>query len=300
MEIFVTGASGYIGGSVAVALVAAGHTVSGLVRREDAAGLIAARGIRPVIGTLDDADVLAAEAAGADGVVNTASADHEGAIAAFLGALEGTGKTLIHTSGSSIVGWPSGGERSDDVFDEETPLAPSPGRAARVALNGRVLGAAGAGVRAAVVCPSLIYGLGHLGGRHSMQIPWLIETARRHGAARHLGPGENIWSNVHIDDLVALYLRVLEDAPAGAFYYAENGEASMRTLCAAISRMLGFGGRTEAMTLAEASAEWGAGPAANTMGSNSRVRAVRARRALGWLPSAPSAIAEIEDGCYRI
>ena len=43
---------------------------------------------------------------------------------------------------------------------------------------------------------------------------------------------------------------------------------------------------------------WGEGPARNSMGSNSRVRAVRAREELGWSPSRQSLIEEIETGCY--
>ena len=66
----------------------------------------------------------------------------------------------------------------------------------------------------------------------------------------------------------------------------------------AISRSLGLGGETQSMTIEEASAEWGEGAANDTMGSNSRVRAVRARAELGWAPGAPSLIEEIERGCY--
>lgn len=85
---------------------------------------------------------------------------------------------------------------------------------------------------------------------------------------------------------------------AGAFYFAENGENSMREACEAISRMLGFGGRTQSMTVEESAAEWGEGPANDTMGSNSRVRAKRARAELGWAPQERSLIEEIENGCY--
>ena len=123
-----------------------------------------------------------------------------------------------------------------------------------------------------------------------MQIPWLIQTAQRHGVARHLGSGENRWSNVHIDDLVDLYLRALSDAPACSLYWAENGENSMAELCAAINRAMGVNRPPEEMSVTEAAAEWGEGPAINTMGSNSRVRAVRARAELGWSPSGPTAI----------
>jgi hypothetical protein len=34
------------------------------------------------------------------------------------------------------------------------------------------------------------------------------------------------------------------------------------------------------------------------MGSNSRVRGLRARKELGWTPQAPSLLDEIERGCY--
>jgi len=129
-------------------------------------------------------------------------------------------------------------------------------------------------------------------------VPWLIRVAKKFGIAKYIGPGENRWANVHIDDLTALYLLAVERAPAGAFYFAENGENSMREVCEAISRMLGYGGRTQSMTMEEAAAEWGEGPANDTMGSNSRVRARRARAELNWRPKAPSLIEEIERGCY--
>jgi nucleoside-diphosphate-sugar epimerase len=129
-------------------------------------------------------------------------------------------------------------------------------------------------------------------------VPWLIQVAKKFGVAKHIGPGENRWANVHIDDLVTLYLLAIDKAPAGAFYFAENGENSMREVCEAISRMLGFGGRTQAMTVEEAAAEWGEGAANDTMGSNSRVRAKRARAELNWRPHERSLIEEIEQGCY--
>ena len=127
----------------------------------------------------------------------------------------------------------------------------------------------------------------------------MIELAKKRGCAAYAGPGENIWSNVHIDDLVTLYALAIEKAPAGAFFFAENGENSMREVCEAINRMLGFAGPPMAMSMAEAAAEWGEGTAEDTMASNSRVRARRARRELGWQPRARGLLEEIEHGCYR-
>lgn len=299
MKIFCTGASGYIGGSVAAHLAAAGHQVTGLVRSPEKANAVRTFGIEPVMGTLDDAEILSRAAQAADVVVNAANADHRGAVVALLDALAGTGKPFIHTSGSSIVGTRARGERSDAVFDEDAPITPSPARVARVALNAFILSYRDKGCRPVIICPSLIYGIGHGAGRDSVQVPLLIRLASKRGNAAHAGPGENIWSNVHIDDLVTLYALAIEKAPAGAFYFAENGENSMREVCEGINRMRGFAGPPVAMSMQEAAAEWGEGTTEDTMASNSRVRAKRARRELGWQPKARSLMEEIEHGCYR-
>jgi nucleoside-diphosphate-sugar epimerase len=298
LKVFITGASGYIGGSVAAALMAAGHQVSGLARSDETTAALARLGIRPVRGTLDDTDVLAKAAHDADVTVNAADAGHRAAAAAMLKALADTGKIFLHTGGSSIVGTRSCGELVEKVFDEDTPFTPTPQRASRVEIDKMVRNAAGDGVRSVVIAPSLIYGLGHGLNSQSIQVPWLIKVAKKFGVAKHIGPGENRWANVHIDDLMELYLLAIEKAPAGAFYYAENGENSMREVCEAISRMLGQDGRAQSMTLEEAATEWGDGPANDTMGSNSRVRAKRARAELRWQPKARSLIEEIERGCY--
>ncbi|HEY5306260.1 MAG TPA: NAD-dependent epimerase/dehydratase family protein [Pseudolabrys sp.] len=298
MKAFITGASGYIGGSVAHALIAQGHTVSGLARSEATAAALQARGIAPVIGTLDDADVLANAARAADVTINAANAGHREAAEAMVNALAGTGKAFIHTSGSSIVGTRARGEFVAAVFDEDTPYTPTPQRAARVAIDNMVRSASATRVRAVVIAPSLIYGRGVGANPHSIQVPWLIALAKKAGVAKHIGSGENRWANVHIDDLVRLYLAAADKAPGGSLYFAENGENSMREVCEAISRMLGQGGRTQSMSVEEAASEWGEGPANDTMGSNSRVRAKRARAELGWRPVGVGLIEEIEGGCY--
>ena len=299
MKVLITGASGYIGGSVATALLEAGHRVVGLVRSDARAAEVRARGIEPLIGTLDDAALLADGAREADAVINAANAEHRASVEAMLPALAGTHTPFLQTSGSSIVADLATGEPTEQVYDEDTPVHPLPGRKERVAINDAVLGAARTGVRAVVICPSLIYGAGRGVNATSIQVPWLIALTKRHGVPRHVGRGANLWSNVHIDDLVDLYLLALERAPAGAFYYVENGENSMRAACQAIGRMLGLGARTEPMTLEAAAAAWGEGAANYTMGSNSRVRAVRARRELGWAPHRHSLLEDIEHGSYR-
>ena len=113
MQVFVTGANGFIGGAVAAALIAAGHKVRGLVRNKAKAGAVAAHDIQAVVGSLDDAALLQAEAHAADAVVNAASSDHRGAVEALIAGQIGSGKPLLHTSGSSIVADLAMGEPSD-------------------------------------------------------------------------------------------------------------------------------------------------------------------------------------------
>lgn len=294
MKLFVTGATGYIGGAVSCALLVAGHAVRGLVRAADKVEQLRASGITPVPGSLDDRDLLIEEARRADGVIQAASSDHRGAIAALIEGLEGSGKPLLHTSGSSVIGDDVGGNQlSARVFDEDTPLRVEPDKAARRAIDLLVLEAAPRGVRSVVLCNSMIYGAGAGLHAESVQIPLLVAQARQSGVVRVVGSGVNRWSNVHIDDVVALYLLALDQAPAGAFYFVENGEASYAEIGAAIARRLGLG-PVQSWTVEEAAAAWGRRAAQYTFGSNSRVRAARARRELGWRPRDNSAIDWIE------
>lgn len=293
MKIFVTGASGYIGGSVAALLAEQGHHVRGLVRSEAKVAGVRAKGIEPAIGTLDDDALLTAEARAADAVINAADSDHAGAVKALLAGLEGTGKPFIHTSGSSLVGDEAMGEPSDAIFTEDTPVKPEPDKEHRVALNKLILDAA-PGVRTVVLCNSLIYGDTLGAPAQSVQIPPLVAQARESGIARYIGRGLNIWSNVHIADMVELYLLVLEKAPAGSFYYVENGETAFGDLVQAIADALDLG-EAQSWSAAEAVAEWGRELAVFALGSNSRVRADKAHRDLGWKPRRTSAIDWVKE-----
>lgn len=295
MRIFMTGAGGYLGGSVAAALLAQGHTVYGLVRDEEKGALLRARGIHPVFGSLDDAEILAQNAREADAVISAASADHESSLRAFVEALAGTGKLLLHTSGSSVVGDDVRGNlASDAVFDEDTPFVVRPTKQARHDLNQRLLAAATRGVRTVIVCPSLVYGIGDGLNSSSIQIPFLVKQAKDSGVVRVVGRGLNRWSTVHIDDVTSLFILAVDRAPAGAFYFAENGESSFAEIGEALAKRLDLGPvqAWDAQVLAE---KWGVGMAYYTLGSNSRVRARRARRELGWSPRHPSALQWIRD-----
>lgn len=290
MNLFITGAGGYIGGSVALALMAEGHQVRGLTRNEDSAARLAAVGIQSVLGSLDDANLLTREAHLADGVINAASSDHAAAVRALLDGLVGSGKPFLHTSGSSVVGDDARGAfRADLVFDGESPWVVHPSKQARHEIDQQVLGAAQRGVRSVVICPSLIYGTGRGLNPHSVQIPFLAGYASTHGAVPIVGAGQTVWSHVHIDDVVDLFRRALTSAPAGAFYFAENGESLWADIAATLAARL-TQGRVVHLAAEDAAERWGEPRAYFSFGSNSRVSAGRARRELGWKPQHASVL----------
>lgn len=289
MDVFLTGATGYIGGSVAAALAERGHRVRGLVRDPGAAGALAALGVAAVPGTLDDAGLLRRECAAADVVVNAADSDHAGAVRTMLDAVAGSGRTFVHTSGSSIVGTAANGEPDPAVYDESvmeprSSWEPDPYKAPRVAIDRSVLAA-----RGIVLCNTLIYGDGRGLKRDSIQVPQLERLARERGTAVHIGRGENIWSTVHIDDVTALYVAAAEGGAPGGFYFAESGEASFRAIATAIARRLGVGG-PEPLDVGSAIGAWGHELAVYALGSNSRVRGRRTREVFDWTPRHTSVV----------
>jgi len=282
-KVFITGATGYIGGSVAAHLAHNGYEVTGLARKAADIPRLEALGIRAVQGDINNETVITAQAA--DAIINAASADNAPVVATLLAAIAGTGKTLIHTSGSSVAGDKAAGEHGPQTRYSVIPTEPPPEKAERVAIDRTVTGAAEQGLRTIVVCPTMIYGDGLGIKRDSIQVPLLRQAARQYQAGVFIGKGANVWSNVHIRDLAQLYQLALEKAPAGAFYYAENGEAAIFDIAVAISRMLGFNGKTRSLSINEAIELWGVEGAHFGLGSNSYVSAERAREELGWRPA---------------
>lgn len=300
MQIFLTGVTGYIGGTIAQKMVESNHRVVGLIRSNGRASAeeMAKRGVETVTGGLDDTDLLIEQAAQADVIINTADVDHRASAETFLDAVKGTQKLFIQTGGSAIVADCAGGEASDKIYNETTPISPLPLRVDRNQIKDDVLAAGQAGARALVIAPPMIYGRGLGVNSESIQIPMMIGVAKKFAGARYVGKGANRWSNIHVEDLADLYLLAIESGRPGGYYYAENGEESMLDIARAISRMLGQEGKEESIDLESAKAEYGKVPADYSFGSNSRVRGVRSRAELGWTPSQPSLLDEIESGYY--
>jgi len=281
MRTFITGTNGFIGGAVASALIAEGHSVRGLVRDQGKANAVAALGVDPIIGSLDESALLQAEAGSSEGVVNAANSGHRGAVEALIAGLIGSGKPLIHTSGSSVVADKAMGEPSDRIFFEQTPIEPEPERVERVAIDQLVLGATG--IRSVELCNTMIYGNALGVPARSVQIPALVDQAKASGVARYIGRGLNRWSNVHIADVAAVYTLAVVKARAGSFMYVESGEEALGEVVRAIATRLNLS-TAQSWPAEQAIAAWGWEKTTFSLGSNSRVRGKAAFDVLGWTP----------------
>jgi nucleoside-diphosphate-sugar epimerase len=293
LDFFITGATGYIGGALSRRLAGLGYRVSGLTRSRAGKQQLEAWGVEPVLGDLDDADLLADVALEARTVIHAADADHLESIGSLLRGLQGREASFIHTSGTGMYADAAAGEPSDRTFEETDEPALTPHKLRRWEGEQQVLTASGERLRTVVIRPSMAYGLGK-----SIQVPLLIDIARNSQAGRYLGRGLNRWSNVQIDDLVDLYLLAIEKAPHGALYNVASGEASIKELAESISRMLGFEGRTATMTVEEGVSFRGRDFWWIDLASNSRVSGLKARRDLDWTPFRPSILHDIEFGSY--
>ncbi|MBW0105573.1 NAD-dependent epimerase/dehydratase family protein [Pseudonocardia sp. KRD291] len=280
MNIFIIGATGFVGGALAHHLSAEGHTVAGLARTATAAADLRARGITPVAGDLDERRPAVLEAAlQADAVVYAAQAGQEQETATvqdLTRTLVGTGATLVFLSGSGVLLQRTAGAWSPDVYAEHETFTPEPLAEFRKAAEDTVLAAASEGLRAMVVRPGLIWGPGDHG--HTSMI---YRSVALTGAACYVGDGLNTYGHVHIDDVTHLFGLALEKGRPGGLYHAVAGEAPNRWIAERVAADLGV--ETRSVTPEEAAGVWGEFGAL-VMAASSRIRVVSSRHELGWRP----------------
>ncbi len=292
MQIFLTGATGYIGSAVAERLRAAGHQVTGLARSDAAASKLQPAGIQPIRGDFSNATSVGSAARQADGVISMATTYDPSidglAIEAILDALAGSDKPFIYTSGI----W-SHGDTAGKVVDETMPANPAELVRWRQQVEQRVLEGAKRGIRSMVIRPAIVYGRG--GG-----IPaGFVDSARQEGAARYVGTGKNRWPLVHVDDLADLYLLALEKAPPGTLLLGVAGPSlPVSEIAAAASRGAGAGGRTVATPLEEARKKLGA--YADALVLDQQASGKRAQDLLRWKPRRPDVLEDLERGSYAM
>jgi nucleoside-diphosphate-sugar epimerase len=292
MNVFLTGATGYIGSVVAEAVIAAGHSVTGLARSDAAAGRMSLKGVTPFHGDLTSPAVSAEGAKAADGVIHAGTTNDGGldreAVRAMLDGLRGTGKPFIYTSGIWVLG-----NTGATPADESASLQPIALVAWRPAVEAMVLQAAKQGVRTMVIRPAIVYGRG--GG-----IPAeLVKSARETGAARYVGDGQNRWPMVHVHDLADLYARALDRATAGTLLHAADDTAfRVVEIAEAASDAASAGGRTSSWPLEEARKSLGA--YADALVLDQRISAEKAKAMLGWNPREKSVVEDLRHGSYLL
>lgn len=290
MRALVTGATGLIGGAVARRLAAAGHSVVGLARSDASAAKLTDLGYQAIHGDLADAASVARAAQGVDAVVHAASpndqntaAYDEAATRAIVDALRGASKRFVYTSGCLVYG-----STGDTPATEDSPLHPVELVQFRQSLEAEILGSVDDGVHPIVIRPAWVYG--DRGGTAMM----MYGAARKHGAARYVGDGQNRWTTVHADDLADLYLLALDRAPAASIF---NGAHSPAIPLIEIARAASEGAGAEGRV-----AEWPLDEArqalrgfADAIACDQVISGELAERELGWHPSRHSITDELRS-----
>ncbi|KAK5680392.1 hypothetical protein LTS10_007319 [Elasticomyces elasticus] len=221
-KILILGAAGYIGGTVLTNLLT-NHkpsTISVLIRKPEQRQLFENLGVNIHEGDVSDVPMLKALAQEHDIVLNFAVAfgSDEASVQALVDGLEeraaktGTKPVLVHTGGSGSVMYGSGGEAGTDVWTDEQydRWSSLPDSAYFYGGYKIVMAAALRGtISAYILISPTVYGPGTgPGNKHSLQLPAYVRYAKEHGQAAYIGKGENIWGNVHVEDLSQLTILV--------------------------------------------------------------------------------------------
>ena len=287
MRIFLTGATGYVGGAVLDALVRGGHDVTALVRNGEKARLVARRGGHPLIGSLEDLDSFRGTIDAQDGYVHAAydgrsgrgPAIEQAALEAIIAAARrprtagnpaADHRFIIYTSGVWVLG------QTPEPAAEDAPINPIALSAFRPAHEKMVLDAAGDHLRTIVVRPGVVYGGGD-------GIVGDIFKAASNGLVRVVGDGNNHWPLVYDRDLADLYARLAAHADASGVYHAnDEGDERVNDIVGAIKPYLPLRPDVRHVPIEEARTKMGA--YAEALALDQVVRSPRAR-ALGWTPS---------------
>lgn len=295
MRVFVTGATGFIGAAVVKDLIAAGHQVIGLYRAEEKAAELAAAGAEPYRGSIADPQSLKEGAARADGVIHLAfnhdfsrfvqnCEDDRHVIKALASVLSGSNRPLIVTSGTPIANTVPGEPAKEDnatVGSDVHPRAASEEAAREAAANG---------VNVSVVRLPQV----HDTRRQGLITP-LIEIYRQKGVCAYVGEGLTRWPAAYVLDVARLYRLAIEKAEPNAKYHAVAEEGvPARDIAQAIGRRLQLPVKSIAADEAQAYFGWLALFAGHDMPASS----AQTRQKLGWQPTGPGLIADLERLVY--
>ncbi|OJD34076.1 aldehyde dehydrogenase [Diplodia corticola] len=311
-KIFLTGATGFIGGDTLHALYGAHpeYAISALVRDPAKTAAAFAKeypNVRAVQGNLDDGELIAEEAAAAD-VVITHLLQISGA------TLLATTEILLHRFGEPPS--PATSPTYNDLDGAPaiwTQIAKYPSRAVDNHIRALAFSGDADTMRTALLVGPIIFGAGRgPGNGRSVQVPELARTAVERGRAWRVGRGLAEWDSVHVGDVSDLVVRLVERAVEGrvdgaggvwgvdGVYFAGGaggrvpfGEIAQRV--AAAARKLGLDVDEEVEALAAEEADKVVGHASVLLGTNARGDARRAAEKLGWSPKHGSLQQAIEQ-----
>jgi len=291
MRVFITGASGFVGSTLVPELIAAGHRVVGLARSDASAADLRAAGAEVHRGSLEDLESLRAGAAGGDAVVHLAFVGTSGfAEAARIDAqaVETIGAVLEGSGGPFVVATGIGVQAGRVAAVPESNAPP----AARLAGPRAALRFLDKKVHTTIVClPPVTHGPGDTHGF----VPRLIAVARDKKVSAFVGDGANRWPAVHVHDAARLFHLALEKLPAGAAVHAVADEGiPIRDVAEAIGRHLGV--PVASIPTADAPTHFGFMGA--LLARDSPSSGAVARELLGWEPTQPGLIANLETGHY--
>ncbi|TQL66746.1 nucleoside-diphosphate-sugar epimerase [Nocardioides albertanoniae] len=299
MNIFITGASGWIGSAVTDELLANGYAVTGLARSDKSAAALEAKGVDVHRGSLDDPASLAAAAKAADAVIHLAfihdfdnfaasgRAEHD-AVKAMLDALEGSGKTFMLASGTT------GASRTAPGAATEDDPSPFHGRdSVRGGAENLALSYAEKDVRPVALRFPIVHGrVGDPGF-----VAYLAQVAKERGVSGYIGDGSQVWAAVDRADAALGVRLALEKAPAGfrAHIVAEQGTPT-REIAEALGQRLGLPVESVSPEDAEAHFGW----MARMFGAGTPASSDITRRTLGWTPTGPTLLDDIAAGAYDL
>jgi nucleoside-diphosphate-sugar epimerase len=294
MRVFVTGATGFIGSRIVPELINAGHQVLGMTRSDAGAEALAAAGAEVHRGTLEDLESLSRGAAQSDGVIHTAF-DHDflnfvancekdyRAIEALGSALAGSNRPLVITSGTGMGNAVPGQPATENVFNSDNP---HPRKASELA--GAAMSAAGVNV-SVVRLPQV-----HDPVKQGLITP-AVAIAREKGVSAYVGQGQNRWPAAHVLDVARLYRLALEKREAGARYNAVAEEGiPMRE----IAEVIGRGLKVPVAALSPHEVAGHFGWMAGFVGMDIPASSALTQKALGWHPTGPGLIADLEQMRY--
>jgi nucleoside-diphosphate-sugar epimerase len=320
-KIFLTGSTGYIGGSVLHTITTShpSYFITVLLRRTPEKFSTYYPGVKVIAGDYNSTSLLTQHAAQADIVIHCGDSDHVSSLTALLAGLSqrDTPGYLLHLSGSGIVSdWrtPSSlGHPNPKIWSDTTDVSEIASlpkeelhRATEEILHAHIANPESK-VNIAIMCPPDIYGRGKGPGKTSSAlIPMYVNEILKSKAKRafYVKEGTNTRSWVHVDDLMRLYLRVVEAAaepdkyPAAeyfngnGYYFASTQEHSQRDVAVAVGAVLYKHGVIEDAEPLEVDLEqvdqmaniWPAFPKLGRylFASNSRTRAERAKALWGY------------------